>query len=129
MMCDTNWCTFCDSAISPFSDSLYCSDECLKQDALMHHPMLGYDYSDLNGFPHTQQHQPQQQKLPAFVNRKPSIPTIENSASIKVPSLSPSLSSSISSFSSASDTMTFYPPKPRRLPSPINFMDQILMSS
>ncbi|CAO3679415.1 unnamed protein product [Rhizopus stolonifer] len=52
MMCDTNWCTFCDSAISPHSDSLYCSERCLRQDALLHHPLLGYDFSELQGFPH-----------------------------------------------------------------------------
>ncbi|KAI7898567.1 uncharacterized protein BX663DRAFT_409153, partial [Cokeromyces recurvatus] len=50
-MCDTNWCTFCDNAISPYSDSLYCSEDCLRQDALMHHPMLGYDYAELQDFP------------------------------------------------------------------------------
>ncbi|OAD69865.1 hypothetical protein PHYBLDRAFT_171887 [Phycomyces blakesleeanus NRRL 1555(-)] len=51
MICDTNWCTYCDSAVSPFSDSLYCSEECLKKDALAHHPMLGYDFIDLRSFP------------------------------------------------------------------------------
>ncbi|KAI9029774.1 hypothetical protein CLU79DRAFT_735999 [Phycomyces nitens] len=51
MICDTNWCTYCDSAVSPFSDSLYCSEECLKKDALARHPMLGYDFVDLRSFP------------------------------------------------------------------------------
>ncbi|KAI7875264.1 uncharacterized protein EV154DRAFT_77264 [Mucor mucedo] len=32
-MCDTNWCTFCDCAVSPYSDSVYCSDECYRRDA------------------------------------------------------------------------------------------------
>ncbi|KAG2232512.1 hypothetical protein BDF21DRAFT_418735 [Thamnidium elegans] len=35
-MCDTNWCTFCDCAVSPFSSSVYCSDECRKRDASAH---------------------------------------------------------------------------------------------
>ncbi|KAI8991133.1 hypothetical protein BDF20DRAFT_809283, partial [Mycotypha africana] len=54
-MCDTNWCTYCDNAIHPYSNSLYCSEYCLRQDALTRHPMLGYDYADLEGFPHQQQ--------------------------------------------------------------------------
>ncbi|KAI9487913.1 hypothetical protein BDB00DRAFT_851023 [Zychaea mexicana] len=36
MMCDTNWCTFCDVAINPLSNSLYCSQECLKKDTIYH---------------------------------------------------------------------------------------------
>ncbi|KAI8137892.1 hypothetical protein BJV82DRAFT_633679 [Fennellomyces sp. T-0311] len=36
MMCDTNWCTYCDVAISPHSNSLYCSKECLKKDTIYH---------------------------------------------------------------------------------------------
>ncbi|RUS20602.1 hypothetical protein BC937DRAFT_94854 [Endogone sp. FLAS-F59071] len=50
-MTDTNWCTYCDKSINPFSNSLYCSDECLKCDALNHHPMLGYNYEELQDFP------------------------------------------------------------------------------
>lgn len=148
-MCDTNWCTFCDNAISPYSDSLYCSEECLRQDALMHHPMLGYDYADLKGFPHYQQ--PQQQKeeamMPSLVRRKPSIPTLFNNLSSssnqeyftqsqKIPSLSPSLSSSISSCSSSSNcgsatkennfASSYFHPKPRRVaPDTIPFMEQL----
>ncbi|KAI9473668.1 MAG: hypothetical protein EXX96DRAFT_578876 [Benjaminiella poitrasii] len=33
-MCDTNWCTFCDCAVNPFSNSIYCSEDCFKRDAL-----------------------------------------------------------------------------------------------
>lgn len=33
-MSDTNWCTFCDCAINPNSDLIYCSEECFKLDAL-----------------------------------------------------------------------------------------------
>ncbi|KAI8078253.1 uncharacterized protein B0P05DRAFT_470638 [Gilbertella persicaria] len=32
-MCDTNWCTFCDCAVSPNLDSIYCSEECFRKDA------------------------------------------------------------------------------------------------
>ncbi|KAG2207460.1 hypothetical protein INT46_007227 [Mucor plumbeus] len=143
MMCDTNWCTFCDNAISPFSDSLYCSEDCLRQDALMHHPMLGYDYADLEGFPHNT-------KMPSLVRRKSSIPTLSassNNSNIdfiqlqKIPSLSPSLSSSISSYSSThpcdttanlnknnNDTFVstaYFHPKPRKISSSIPFMEQL----
>ncbi|CAO3672034.1 unnamed protein product [Umbelopsis vinacea] len=51
-MCDTNWCTFCDKQISAFSSSLYCSEGCLRSDALNNHPMLGYQYPELQDFPH-----------------------------------------------------------------------------
>lgn len=149
MMCDTNWCTFCDNAISPYSDSLYCSEECLRQDALMHHPMLGYDYADLKGFPHYQQHQQQKEaSMPSLVRRKPSIPTLFNNLSPtsnhehftqsqKIPSLSPSLSSSVSSCSSSSNcgsaakesnftASSYFHPKPRRVaPDTIPFMEQL----
>ncbi|RUS26427.1 hypothetical protein BC938DRAFT_470784 [Jimgerdemannia flammicorona] len=49
-MADTNWCTFCDKSISPFSNSLYCSDECMNCDTT-HHPILGYSYEALQDFP------------------------------------------------------------------------------
>ncbi|KAI7907469.1 uncharacterized protein BX663DRAFT_491022 [Cokeromyces recurvatus] len=52
-MSDLNWCTYCDKAISVHSNSLYCSEECLRADALNHHPLLGYDYAELKGFPHS----------------------------------------------------------------------------
>ncbi|KAI8880728.1 hypothetical protein K501DRAFT_254551 [Backusella circina FSU 941] len=48
---NTNWCTYCDSAITHMSDSLYCSESCLRSDALNHHPLLGYDYAELKDFP------------------------------------------------------------------------------
>ncbi|KAI9356702.1 hypothetical protein BD770DRAFT_389944 [Pilaira anomala] len=152
MMCDTNWCTFCDNAISPYSDSLYCSEDCLRQDALMHHPMLGYDYADLKGFPHHyNQHQQNKEEttmMPSLVRRrKSSIPTMLNNLSTsssatssneyfsqlqKIPSLSPSLSSSVSSYSSASNndnlkdapSITYCQPKPRRI-STVPFMEQL----
>ncbi|KAG0735735.1 hypothetical protein G6F57_004427 [Rhizopus arrhizus] len=129
MMCDTNWCTFCDNAISPYSDSLYCSEECLRQDALLHHPMLGYDYADLRGFPHVgttdicSKRKSSTQSLTSsstYFNQlhKPSTPSFS----------SPSLSSSLSSDSSHEDhqpfTTHYYQPKPRRA-SPIHFMEQL----
>ncbi|ORX42792.1 hypothetical protein DM01DRAFT_1411765 [Hesseltinella vesiculosa] len=48
---DDHWCTNCDKAISAYSNSLYCSEECLRADALSHHPLLGYDYAELKDFP------------------------------------------------------------------------------
>ncbi|KAI7869400.1 hypothetical protein BDF14DRAFT_363042 [Spinellus fusiger] len=45
-MSDLNWCTYCDK-----SDSLYCSEDCLRSDALNHHPLLGYDYAEFKDFP------------------------------------------------------------------------------
>ncbi|KAI8332013.1 hypothetical protein BC941DRAFT_437254 [Chlamydoabsidia padenii] len=48
---DDHWCTNCDKAINAFSNSLYCSEECLRADALNHHPLLGYDYAELKDFP------------------------------------------------------------------------------
>ncbi|KAI9255214.1 hypothetical protein BDA99DRAFT_540128 [Phascolomyces articulosus] len=47
---DTNWCSWCDKAVSSFSDSLYCSAECMQSDALAHNPLLGYDFSEYRGF-------------------------------------------------------------------------------
>ncbi|KAJ8660752.1 hypothetical protein O0I10_003395 [Lichtheimia ornata] len=46
-----NSCTFCDKALGAFNDSLYCSEECLRNDALNHHPLLGYDYAEFKNFP------------------------------------------------------------------------------
>lgn len=30
---------------------MYCSEDCLRSDALNHHPLLGYDYAELKDFP------------------------------------------------------------------------------
>lgn len=140
MMCDTNWCTFCDNAISAYSDSLYCSEDCLKQDALMNHPMLGYNYSELKGFPHFQQ----KEEMPSLVRRKTSIPTMTNHLSSTSSTTNnhdymnnlqkiPSLSSSISSLNSEKDQPNYYPStagcfqsKPRRSSTETtSFMDQL----
>ncbi|KAI8982163.1 hypothetical protein BDF20DRAFT_798512, partial [Mycotypha africana] len=50
-MSDLNWCTYCDNAINPFSESLYCSEQCLRADALRNHPLLGYTYPEFVDFP------------------------------------------------------------------------------
>ncbi|KAI9016431.1 hypothetical protein CLU79DRAFT_763851 [Phycomyces nitens] len=50
-MSDLNWCTFCDHAISQYSQSLYCSEKCLRDDALRNHPLLGYTYREFVDFP------------------------------------------------------------------------------
>ncbi|KAI9349929.1 hypothetical protein BD770DRAFT_394679 [Pilaira anomala] len=50
-MADLNWCTSCDNAVSPFSESLYCSEQCLRADALRNHPLLGYTYPEFTDFP------------------------------------------------------------------------------
>ncbi|KAI9244356.1 hypothetical protein BDA99DRAFT_421860, partial [Phascolomyces articulosus] len=50
-MSDLNWCTFCDNAVNSFSNSLYCSEECLRADALNRNPLLGYDWQEFKDFP------------------------------------------------------------------------------
>ncbi|KAI7856858.1 hypothetical protein BDC45DRAFT_533314 [Circinella umbellata] len=50
-MSDLNWCTYCDNAVNSYSDSLYCSESCLKSDALRNHPLLGYDWHEFEDFP------------------------------------------------------------------------------
>ncbi|CEP12701.1 hypothetical protein [Parasitella parasitica] len=55
-MADLNWCTFCDNAVSPFSESLYCSEQCLRADALRNHPLLGYTYPEFTDFPRPNNH-------------------------------------------------------------------------
>lgn len=37
-------------------DSLYCSEECLRADALNKHPLLGYDWQELRDFPRSVPH-------------------------------------------------------------------------
>ncbi|ORX57399.1 hypothetical protein DM01DRAFT_1334024 [Hesseltinella vesiculosa] len=51
-MSDLAWCTHCDKAISQFlQESLYCSEQCLRNDALKNHPLLGYTYPEFVDFP------------------------------------------------------------------------------
>ncbi|KAI8881698.1 hypothetical protein K501DRAFT_222502 [Backusella circina FSU 941] len=138
MMCDTNWCTFCDNAINPYSDSLYCSEECLRQDALSHHPMLGYDYADLKNFPHGALSLPKHDNESSQDTVMPTLVRSRNSASIKaiiIPSLSPSLSSSISSYSSCASsssheesavmTASYFHPKPQRIASSVPLIERL----
>ncbi|CDH57841.1 predicted protein [Lichtheimia corymbifera JMRC:FSU:9682] len=47
---DLNWCTYCDNAISPLSESLYCSEKCLRADALRKHPSRGYTWHEFDDF-------------------------------------------------------------------------------
>ncbi|ORY95594.1 hypothetical protein BCR43DRAFT_493240 [Syncephalastrum racemosum] len=96
-MSDTNWCTYCDNAVNAYSSSLYCSDECLRQDALRHHPMLGYDFSDLRGFLNTSR----------VRSRRPSSCALSDDKD----HLLASSSSSISSASSVSSSMASTPPQ------------------
>ncbi|KAI8138672.1 hypothetical protein BJV82DRAFT_630119 [Fennellomyces sp. T-0311] len=79
-MSDLNWCTYCDNAVNSFSNSLYCSEECLRADALNHHPLLGYDWQEFKDFPRSSNH-----------------------------STSPGLSSSASSIASASPSLSPVP--------------------
>ncbi|KAG1150228.1 hypothetical protein G6F37_005254 [Rhizopus arrhizus] len=111
MMCDTNWCTFCDNAISPYSDSLYCSESCLRHDALLHHPMLGYDYAELQGFPHVGNSE---------IAKRRRSSTHFSLPNHKLPSLSSSFSST---FSDEPFTTIIYQPKPRHVSS-TDFMEQ-----
>ncbi|KAH8550243.1 hypothetical protein BGW37DRAFT_427608 [Umbelopsis sp. PMI_123] len=74
-MCDTNWCTYCDKQISPFSSSLYCSEGCLRSDALNNHPMLGYQYPELQDFPHS--------------STSPTLTAASSSSTTSSPTLSP----------------------------------------
>ncbi|KAI7907013.1 uncharacterized protein BX663DRAFT_494506 [Cokeromyces recurvatus] len=50
-MTDLNWCTYCDNAITENSDSLYCSEKCLRQDALQKDLSLGYKFLKCKQFP------------------------------------------------------------------------------
>ncbi|KAI8073517.1 uncharacterized protein B0P05DRAFT_163702 [Gilbertella persicaria] len=69
-MADLNWCTFCDNAISHFSESLYCSEQCLRSDALRNHPLLGYTYPEFTDFPrpHKTIPSPSSPKLSCYSN-------------------------------------------------------------
>ncbi|KAL1925922.1 hypothetical protein VTP01DRAFT_7200 [Rhizomucor pusillus] len=111
-MCDMNWCTFCDNAVSAYSNSLYCSEECLRADALNHHPLLGYDYAELRDFP-----RPSSPALTYTSSSSSSSPTL--SSTTPSSALSPALSSASSSPSSSSTT--FHLNRSHRLLSPPAF--------
>ncbi|KAL1935097.1 hypothetical protein VTP01DRAFT_4237 [Rhizomucor pusillus] len=90
-MSDLHWCTYCDNAISAFSDSLYCSEQCLRNDALRNHPLLGYDYHEFVDFP-----RPYPKDDSSFGTRTPT------SSSPSSPALTAAASSAASSFRSMS---------------------------
>ncbi|KAI7872291.1 hypothetical protein BDF14DRAFT_1751697 [Spinellus fusiger] len=48
-MCDLNWCPVCEKTI-PLDSSLYCSSNCLKQDAFSHSPLVEFHSSSLHDF-------------------------------------------------------------------------------
>ncbi|KAI8390197.1 hypothetical protein BD560DRAFT_380223 [Blakeslea trispora] len=43
-MCDTNWCTFCDCAIKPELNSIYCSERCFQRDAFSYATLCSKQY-------------------------------------------------------------------------------------
>ncbi|KAI9485211.1 MAG: hypothetical protein EXX96DRAFT_513635 [Benjaminiella poitrasii] len=90
-MTDLNWCTFCDNAISPYSESLYCSEQCLRSDALRNHPLLGYTYPEFIDFPRP------------TTNRHERA-TSRSSISVSSISTSPSLTATITTTSSITTT-------------------------
>ncbi|KAI8147770.1 hypothetical protein BJV82DRAFT_531805 [Fennellomyces sp. T-0311] len=94
-MADLNWCTYCDNAISAFSDSLYCSEQCLRADALRNHPLLGYNYQEFVDFPRPY---PSATKRPSCTS------------SISSPSSSPTLTATTSCASSLRSSTTELPP-------------------
>ncbi|KAI9273771.1 hypothetical protein EDC94DRAFT_496533, partial [Helicostylum pulchrum] len=113
-MADLNWCTSCDNAVSPFSESLYCSEQCLRADALRNHPLLGYTYPEFTDFPrpkprlqqqHYQHHHHQQQQY--HHSSTSSSSSYSNYSSV---SNSPALTAT-SSHSDASSIRLSSPPK------------------
>ncbi|KAI9251362.1 hypothetical protein BDA99DRAFT_541353 [Phascolomyces articulosus] len=94
-MADLNWCTFCDNAISAYSDSLYCGEQCLRADALNRNPLLGYNYQEFVDFPRPYPSSQQQhhQKRPSCTS------------SASSPSLSPTLTATTMSTSSCASSL------------------------
>ncbi|KAI8341300.1 hypothetical protein BC941DRAFT_416476 [Chlamydoabsidia padenii] len=82
-MSDLQWCTTCDKAIQAYSNSLYCSEECLRQDAISHHPMLGYDFADLKDFPRRRS-----SLSPSMISLSPALSSTSTMSSVS-PTLSP----------------------------------------
>ncbi|KAI9316489.1 hypothetical protein BX666DRAFT_1951287 [Dichotomocladium elegans] len=91
-MSDLNWCTYCDNAINPYSDSLYCGERCLQADALRNHPLLGYNWHEFEDFPR-----------PAFPSSSISSSKSSNKLT-RSPAFSPSLMASSSTSTSSSTT-------------------------
>ncbi|KAM3582332.1 hypothetical protein VKS41_004977 [Umbelopsis sp. WA50703] len=49
-MSDLDWCPVCDQKIYS-GNALYCSQACLRDDALRRNPLLGYDFNEFQDFP------------------------------------------------------------------------------
>ncbi|KAI7872292.1 hypothetical protein BDF14DRAFT_1751702 [Spinellus fusiger] len=41
-MSDLNWCIYCDNAIRPFSNLLYCGERCMEADSISSQPSMNY---------------------------------------------------------------------------------------
>ncbi|ORY93042.1 hypothetical protein BCR43DRAFT_526666 [Syncephalastrum racemosum] len=94
-MSDLNWCTYCDNAVSAFSDSLYCSEQCLRADALRNHPLLGYTYQEFTDFPRPYSKSTSSTTSSSDASSSPNTPTAS-------PSLPPSLSYTVNTSPSSS---------------------------
>ncbi|KAH8548278.1 hypothetical protein BGW37DRAFT_507326 [Umbelopsis sp. PMI_123] len=82
-MSDLNWCPVCDQKI--FSgNALYCSQECLRDDALRRNPLLGYDFSELQDFP-----RPYNKKQLSYSRGSYSSTSSATSSLVSSPSVSP----------------------------------------
>ncbi|CAO3590541.1 unnamed protein product [Absidia cylindrospora] len=81
-MSNLQWCTTCDKAIQAYSNSLYCSEECLRQDAINHHPLLGYDFPEFKDFPR------RSSLSPSMISLSPALSTTSTMSSVS-PTLSP----------------------------------------
>ncbi|CAO3622318.1 unnamed protein product [Cunninghamella blakesleeana] len=99
-MSDLHWCPTCERAIQSQSNSLYCSEECLRKDAITHHPMLGYDFAEFKDFPRRSS----SLATPSLLSLSPVLSTTSSVSSVS-PTLSPyalQSSSSASSYYSSS---------------------------
>ncbi|KAI8889948.1 hypothetical protein K501DRAFT_328742 [Backusella circina FSU 941] len=127
MICDTNWCTYCDNAINRDSDSLYCSENCLRKDtsicdSTLTNTNIKYPAQEVSTITSETSKLNSESSLPRLIRRKSSIPSLycnHNSQQtvtaplsstgtffsqcIPVSPMTPSLSSSISSSFSQAD--------------------------
>jgi hypothetical protein len=106
-MSDLNWCTSCDNAISPFSESLYCSEQCLRADALRNHPLLGYTYPEFTDFPRPKPVTKMNNSIPSIPLARQQQPTTSNILSnTSLHQASPKLSYSNYSSATTSPALT-----------------------
>ncbi|KAI8373009.1 uncharacterized protein BYT42DRAFT_55142 [Radiomyces spectabilis] len=97
-MSNLNWCTACDNAISPYSESLYCSEQCLRVDALRNHPLLGYTYPEFVNFPRPYPKQSSSSSTASTTAEQPSSSLLASSCSIaSSPHSSPALTATTAS--------------------------------